>query len=159
MYVCTYILLLCIVDFWHMFTYVHITAYVRICIVHMYFGSIIHMIKEYHLHLNAYMYTIPFLQGYLISVTANDTVNLWSLRQRPAGVMHQLHLKKEKYTHMLYMVHYCHVFYTLRVTKCSYTYGSQWLYVGTDKSNVHLVRVEGLALSAYTIPWNKVAES
>ena len=48
--------------------------------------------------------------------------------------------------------------YSLRVTKCSYTYGSHWLYVGTDKSNVHLVRVEGLALSAYTIPWNEVAK-
>ena len=36
------------------------------------------------------------LQGYLVSVTGNDTINLWSLRQRPAGVMYQLHLKKEK---------------------------------------------------------------
>jgi len=45
-----------------------------------------------------------------------------------------------------------------RVTKCSYTYGSHWLYVGTDKSNVLLVRVEGLGLSAYSIPWNEVAE-
>ena len=44
------------------------------------------------------------------------------------------------------------------MTKCSYTYGSHWLYVGTDKSNIHLVRVEGLVLSAYTIPWNEVAE-
>ncbi|XP_065908017.1 uncharacterized protein [Dysidea avara] len=79
-------------------------------------------------------------KGYLVSVTNNDTLNLWSLRQRPAGVMHQLQLKKEK------------------VTKCSYTYGSHWLYVGTDKSNVLLIRVEGLALSAYNIPWNEVAE-
>ena len=47
---------------------------------------------------------------------------------------------------------------SVRVTKCSYTYGSHWLYVGTDKSNVLLVRVEGLALSAYNIPWNEVAE-
>ena len=51
-----------------------------------------------------------------------------------------------------------YISYALRVTKCSYTYGSHWLYVGTDKSNIHLVRVEGLALSAYTIDWNKVAE-
>ena len=50
------------------------------------------------------------------------------------------------------------VFFALRVTKCSYTYGSHWLYVGTDKSNVRLVRVEGLALSAYTIYWNEVVE-
>ena len=158
MYVCMYIH--CAALYCGFLAHIYIRTYLlHMHSVHMYFGSIIRMIKEYHLHLNAYMYTIPFLQGYLISVTANDTVNLWSLRQRPAGVMHQLHLKKEKYTHVLYMNYYCRVFCTLRVTKCSYTYGSQWLYVGTDKSNIHLVRVEGLALSAYTIPWNKVAES
>ena len=96
-------------------------------------------------------------QGYLISVTGNDIITLWSLRQRPAGVMYQLYMKREKYTCAV-----CDVialyFYALRVTKCSYTYGSHWLYVGTDKSNVRLVCVEGLALSAYTIYWNEVVE-
>ena len=55
------------------------------------------------------------------------------------------------------MMHY-DVLHVLRVVKCSHTYGSNWLYVGTDKGNVHLICVEDLALSAYTIHWNKVAE-
>ena len=49
-------------------------------------------------------------------------------------------------------------FASIRVTKFSCTYGSQWLYVGTDKNYVLLVRVEGLALSAYSISYNEVAE-
>ncbi|XP_065907134.1 syntaxin-binding protein 5-like isoform X2 [Dysidea avara] len=80
-------------------------------------------------------------KGYLISVTNDDTLNLWVLQQKPARLMQQLKFKQDK------------------VTKCSYTYGSHWLYVGTDKSNVLLVRVEGLVLSAYNIPWNEVAVS
>ena len=60
--------------------------------------------------------------------------------------------------HVIYNDDVMYISYTLRVTKCSYTYGSHWLYVGTDKSNIHLVRVEGLVLSAYTIAWNEVAE-
>ena len=49
-------------------------------------------------------------------------------------------------------------FASIRVTKFSCTYGSHWLYVGTDKSNVLLVQVEGLALLAYSISYNEVAE-
>jgi len=112
------------------------------------------------------LYLSSPLQGYLVSVTNNDTLNLWSLRQRPAGVMHQLQLKKEKwvfylpycYTHIQYMLYSLILLSPGRVTKCSYTYGSHWLYVGTDKSNILLVRVEGLGLSGYNIPWNEVAE-
>ena len=48
-----------------------------------------------------YVCVIMYVQGYLISVTGNDTINLWSLRQRPAGVMNQLQLKKEKYVHCI----------------------------------------------------------
>ena len=47
-----------------------------------------------------YEYILTF-QGYLISVTGNDTINLWTLRQRPAGVMNQLRLKEEKYVHYI----------------------------------------------------------
>ena len=68
-----------------------------------------------------------------------------------------LHEERKVHTCPLYdaiTTYFC----TLRVTKCSYTYGSQWLYVGTDKANVRLVRVEGLTLSAYTIYWNEVVE-
>ena len=64
--------------------------------------------------------------------------------------------EREVHTHHV-MMHY-DVLHALRVIKCSHTYGSNWLYVGTDKSNVHLVCVEGLVLSAYTIPWNNVVE-
>ena len=47
----------------------------------------------------------------------------------------------------------------LRVLKCFYAYGSQWLYVGTNKGNVRVFRVVGnLAKSRYTIPCDEVAK-
>ena len=47
----------------------------------------------------------------------------------------------------------------LRISKCSYARGSRWLYVGTNKGNVRIIRVVGsLAKSRYTIPYDKVVK-
>lgn len=35
---------------------------------------------------------------------------------------------------------------------------SKWLYVGTEKGNVHIVQTENFSLSGYIINWNKTIE-
>lgn len=36
--------------------------------------------------------------------------------------------------------------------------GSKWLYVGTEKGNIHIVHTESFTLSGYIIHWNKAVE-
>lgn len=36
--------------------------------------------------------------------------------------------------------------------------GSKWLYVGTEKGNIHVVHIDTFALSGYIINWNKAIE-
>ena len=35
---------------------------------------------------------------------------------------------------------------------------SKWLYVGTERGNVHVVNVETFTISGYVINWNKAIE-
>lgn len=35
---------------------------------------------------------------------------------------------------------------------------SKWLYVGTERGNVHVVQIENFNLSGYIINWNKAIE-
>jgi syntaxin-binding protein 5 len=35
---------------------------------------------------------------------------------------------------------------------------SKWLYVGSDKGNVHVVNIENFQLSGYVINWNKAID-
>ncbi|KAJ4929184.1 hypothetical protein JOQ06_004799, partial [Pogonophryne albipinna] len=35
---------------------------------------------------------------------------------------------------------------------------SKWLYIGTERGNIHLVNVESFMLSGYVIMWNKAIE-
>lgn len=36
--------------------------------------------------------------------------------------------------------------------------GSKWLYVGTEKGNIHIVHTDSFTLSGYIIHWNKAVE-
>lgn len=36
--------------------------------------------------------------------------------------------------------------------------GSKWLYVGTEKGNIHIVHTDSFSLSGYIIHWNKAVE-
>ena len=40
-----------------------------------------------------------------------------------------------------------------------YPYNSDWLYVGMEGGNVHVVNITDLTLSGYTIYWDKFVES
>ncbi|XP_046801361.1 syntaxin-binding protein 5 isoform X2 [Lucilia cuprina] len=78
--------------------------------------------------------------GKLVTVTADDTIHLWNLRQKVPLVIQSLKFQRE------------------RVTCIHLPVASKWLYVGTEKGNIHVVNVETFALSGYVINWNKAIE-
>lgn len=45
-----------------------------------------------------------------------------------------------------------------RITFCHLPFQSKWLYIGTERGNVHIVNVESFMLSGYVIMWNKAIE-
>ncbi|XP_037822886.1 syntaxin-binding protein 5 isoform X3 [Lucilia sericata] len=78
--------------------------------------------------------------GKLVTVTVDDTIHLWNLRQKVPQVIQSLKFQRE------------------RVTCIHLPVASKWLYVGTEKGNIHVVNVETFALSGYVINWNKAIE-
>ncbi|KAK5607421.1 Syntaxin-binding protein 5 [Crenichthys baileyi] len=79
-------------------------------------------------------------EGALVSALADDTVHLWNLRQKRPAVLHSLKFNKE------------------RITFCHLPFQSKWLYIGTERGNIHIVNVESFMLSGYVIMWNKAIE-
>ncbi|XP_055843140.1 syntaxin-binding protein 5 isoform X5 [Episyrphus balteatus] len=85
---------------------------------------------------------IEFLvnEGAIITATADDTLHLWNIRQKSPQVVQSLKFQRE------------------RITCIHLPVGSKWLYVGTEKGNIHVVHIETFALSGYIINWNKAIE-
>uniref|UniRef100_A0A3B3H824 Syntaxin-binding protein 5-like n=1 Tax=Oryzias latipes TaxID=8090 RepID=A0A3B3H824_ORYLA len=79
-------------------------------------------------------------EGALVSALADDTIHLWNLRQKIPAILHSLKFNRERIT-------YCHL-----------PFQSKWLYVGTERGNIHIVNVESFSLSGYVIMWNKAIE-
>ncbi|XP_074189790.1 syntaxin-binding protein 5 isoform X6 [Rhinolophus sinicus] len=79
-------------------------------------------------------------EGALVSALADDTLHLWNLRQKRPAILHSLKFCRE------------------RVTFCHLPFQSKWLYVGTERGNIHIVNVESFSLSGYVIMWNKAIE-
>ncbi|XP_053561114.1 syntaxin-binding protein 5-like [Bombina bombina] len=79
-------------------------------------------------------------EGALVSACADGTLHLWNLRQKRPAVLHSLKFNKE------------------RVTCCHLPFQSKWLYVGTEKGNMHIVNIESFVLSGYFVMWNKAIE-
>ncbi|SPP89465.1 blast:Syntaxin-binding protein 5 [Drosophila guanche] len=79
-------------------------------------------------------------EGALVTVTADDTIHLWSIRQKTPRIVQSLKFQRE------------------RVTCIHLPVGSKWLYVGTEKGNIHVVHIDTFALSGYIINWNKAIE-
>ncbi|XP_051581174.1 syntaxin-binding protein 5-like isoform X2 [Myxocyprinus asiaticus] len=79
-------------------------------------------------------------EGALVSALADDSVHLWNLRQKRPAVLHSLKFNKE------------------RITFCHLPFQSKWLYIGSERGNIHIVNVESFTLSGYTIMWNKAIE-
>ncbi|XP_049645280.1 syntaxin-binding protein 5 [Suncus etruscus] len=79
-------------------------------------------------------------EGALVTALADDTLHLWNLRQKRPAILHSLKFCRE------------------RVTFCHLPFQSKWLYVGTERGNIHIVNVESFTLSGYVIMWNKAIE-
>ncbi|XP_058163602.1 syntaxin-binding protein 5 isoform X3 [Dasypus novemcinctus] len=79
-------------------------------------------------------------EGALVSALADDTLHLWNLRQKRPAILHSLKFCRE------------------RVTFCHLPFQSKWLYVGTERGNIHIVNVESFSLSGYVVMWNKAIE-
>uniref|UniRef100_A0AAR5PSI1 Lethal giant larvae homologue 2 domain-containing protein n=1 Tax=Dendroctonus ponderosae TaxID=77166 RepID=A0AAR5PSI1_DENPD len=79
-------------------------------------------------------------EGFLISATADDTLHLWSHKQKVPQIVQSLKFQKEKISYMHLPLQ------------------SKWMYVGTVKGNVHVVQIETFSLSGYIINWNKTIE-
>lgn len=79
-------------------------------------------------------------EGALISLCEDDYIHLWNLRQAQPALVQSLRFNREKLTCM-------HL-----------PFSSKWLYVGTERGNIHVVNIESFQLSGYTINWNKVIE-
>jgi syntaxin-binding protein 5 len=79
-------------------------------------------------------------EGALVSATADDTLHLWNFRQKLPQIVQSLKFQKEKITCMHLPLQ------------------SKWLYVGTERGNVHVVHIESFVLSGYIINWNKAIE-
>ncbi|XP_044756054.1 syntaxin-binding protein 5 isoform X2 [Coccinella septempunctata] len=80
-------------------------------------------------------------EGALLSATADDTLHLWNFRQKMPQVVQSLKFQKEK------------------ITCVHLPLQSKWIYVGTEKGNVHVVQIENFHLSGYVINWNKAIEA
>ncbi|XP_066556986.1 syntaxin-binding protein 5 isoform X2 [Amia ocellicauda] len=79
-------------------------------------------------------------EGALVSALADDSIHLWNLRQKRPAILHSLKFNRE------------------RITFCHLPFQSKWLYVGTERGNIHIVNVECFTLSGYVIMWNKAIE-
>ncbi|KAI5726405.1 hypothetical protein M8J76_002114 [Diaphorina citri] len=79
-------------------------------------------------------------EGALITATADDSLHLWNFRQKRPEIVHSLKFQRERIT-------YIHL-----------PLQSKWLYVGTEKGNIHVVNIESFTLSGYIINWNKAID-
>ncbi|TSO25159.1 Syntaxin-binding protein 5 [Bagarius yarrelli] len=79
-------------------------------------------------------------KGALVSGLADDSIHLWNLRQKIPAILHSLKFTRE------------------RITFCHLPFQSKWLYIGTERGNIHIVNVESFTLSGYVIMWNKAIE-
>ncbi|XP_014903006.1 syntaxin-binding protein 5 isoform X7 [Poecilia latipinna] len=79
-------------------------------------------------------------EGALVSALADDSIHLWNLRQKIPAILHSLKFSRERIT-------YCHL-----------PFQSKWLYIGSERGNIHIVNVESFTLSGYVIMWNKAIE-
>ncbi|XP_071570426.1 syntaxin-binding protein 5 isoform X4 [Temnothorax nylanderi] len=79
-------------------------------------------------------------EGALVSATEDDTLHLWNFRQKIPQVVHSLKFQRD------------------RITCIHLPLQSKWLYIGTDRGNVHILHIETFVLSGYIINWNKAIE-
>ncbi|KAK8390386.1 hypothetical protein O3P69_010222, partial [Scylla paramamosain] len=65
---------------------------------------------------------------------------MWSLWQKTPQILHSLKFQRE------------------RITTLHVPFQSKWLYLGTERGNIHIVKIVTSELSGYCINWNKAIE-
>lgn len=78
--------------------------------------------------------------GQLVTATADDTIHLWNFKQKSPVIVQSLKFQRE------------------RITFLHLAVGSKWLYVGTEKGNIHVVNTEIFSLSGHITNWNKTID-
>ncbi|KAF2974507.1 hypothetical protein EK904_010067 [Melospiza melodia maxima] len=96
-------------------------------------------------------------EGALVSALADDTLHLWNLRQKRPAILHSLKFNRERISKRHFFNSFL-VAFSFRITFCHLPFQSKWLYVGTERGNIHIVNVESFTLSGYVIMWNKAIE-
>lgn len=103
----------------------------------------------------------------LVTVTADDTLHLWNFQKKIPAVVHCLKFQRERYGNginsiAVYIwnrtIFFLILFNVLSITCIHLPVGSKWLYVGTEKGNIHIVHTDSFTLSGYIIHWNKAVE-
>ena len=80
--------------------------------------------------------------GKLLTLCTDNSVNLWDFRSEKSGssspkLEESIEFNREQLTAM-------HLEFL-----------DKWLYIGTDKGNLHILNMETFSLSGYTASWNK----
>ena len=78
--------------------------------------------------------------GTLLTACTDNTINLWNFKKKKPEIVQSLKLSKE------------------RVTVICLEFQDKWLYIGTEKGNVHILNMENFTLSGYKIDWNKLMD-
>ncbi len=78
--------------------------------------------------------------GQLLTATTDNTVSLWDFKRRTPQRVQWLHLQREN------------------ITEICLEFQDKWLYIGTDKGNVHILNMETFTLSGYKIDWNRLMD-
>ena len=76
-------------------------------------------------------------KGQLLSMCGDDTLFLLDVKTRDVEIVQMIKFSKEK------------------LTCINLAVNSSWVFVGTDRGNTHVLKVDNFSLSAYIINWNK----
>ena len=78
--------------------------------------------------------------GRLLTATVDNVISLWDFKKKTPERMHWLHIHREN------------------ITEICLEFQDKWLYIGTDKGNVHILNMETFTLSGYKIDWNRLMD-
>lgn len=78
--------------------------------------------------------------GRLLTATTDNVISLWDYKKKTPERVHWLHMHREN------------------VTEICLEFQDKWLYIGTDKGNVHILNMETFTLSGYKIDWNRLMD-
>ena len=78
--------------------------------------------------------------GRILVATTDNTIALWDFKKKTPECVQSLQMSKE------------------RVTEICLELQDKWLYIGTDKGNMHVLNMETFSFSGYKIDWNRLMD-